>query len=60
MRSKIAAHRVWVVERLRELYATPFAVKDNSLELATAKFMRARLIDREIEARLPAVLKGMK
>jgi hypothetical protein len=55
--SEIAAHKVWVVERLREPYANPLTSKDNSLQLETARAMQAWLADREINARLPALFK---
>jgi hypothetical protein len=54
--SDIAAHKVWVVERLREPYAKPFASKDTSMELATARLLAAWLMEREIDARQPAML----
>lgn len=56
MLSEIAAHKVWVVERLRERYAVPFAAKDNSLQLGAARVLQAWLAEREIESRLPAIL----
>lgn len=54
--SDIAMHKVSVVERLREPYANPFASKDNSLQLATGKLMQAWLTERQIGARVPALL----
>jgi hypothetical protein len=53
---EIAAHKVWVVERLREACANPFAAKNNSLQLETARARQAWLAEREIKARLPALL----
>ena len=57
---EIAAHKVWVVERLREPYASPFASKDNSLQLETARAMQMWLAGREIDARLPAIIEKYK
>jgi hypothetical protein len=54
--SEIAMHKVAVVERLRERYANPLSSKDNSLQLATARFLQAWLEHREIAARIPALL----
>ena len=54
---EIAAHKAWVVERLREPYANAFASKDNGAELMLARQMQMWLADREIEARLPKLLK---
>ena len=53
---EIAAHKAWVVERLREPYANSFASKDNGAELMLARLMQMWLADREIEARLPKLL----
>lgn len=54
--SEIAAHKVWVVERLREPYANPFSSKDNALQLAIARLMEVWLAEREIGTRVPALL----
>lgn len=54
---EIAAHKAWVVDRLREPYANAFASKDNGAELMLAREMQMWLADREIEARLPKLLK---
>jgi hypothetical protein len=54
---EIAAHKAWVVERLREPYANAFASKDNGAELMLARIMQMWLAEREIEARLPNLLK---
>lgn len=54
--SEMAAHKVWVVDRLRESHANPFTAKDNSLQLETARAMEMWLAEREIRARLPALL----
>lgn len=55
--SEIAMHEVWVVERMRERYAVPFAEKDNSLQLGKAIFMQMWLAERAIKARLPEMLR---
>jgi hypothetical protein len=52
----VRAHRVYVIERLREPYQLAFAKKDNSLELGKARYMEGWLAEREIEKRLPKVL----
>ena len=56
----IHAEQIAAIERLREPYAVPFAKKNNSLALAKARHMAAWLADREITARLPAVLEKYK
>lgn len=53
--SEIAAHKVWVVERLREPYANSFASKDNSRELELARTVQMWLAEWEINARIPEV-----
>ena len=53
---EIHAHQVYVIERLREPYQVPFAKKDNSLELGTARFMEDWLAEWEIRKRLSNVL----
>jgi hypothetical protein len=53
---EIAAHKVWVVERLREPYANSLASKDNGGELELGRLMQMWLAEREIEARLPKLL----
>ena len=55
--SEIGAHKIWVVERLRECGAVRFSEKDNSLQLGKARFMAAWLADRAIHARLPEVIR---
>jgi hypothetical protein len=54
--SEIAAHKVWVVERLREPYANSFTSKDNSGQLERARVMQAWLAVWEINARVPKLL----
>jgi hypothetical protein len=53
---EIHAHQVHVIERLRAPYQVPFAKKDNSLELGTARFMEGWLAEWEIRKRLSKVL----
>jgi hypothetical protein len=53
---EVHAHQVHVIERLREPYQVPFAKKDNSLELGTARFMEAWLAEWEIRKRLSKLL----
>ena len=48
------------MERLRAPYANPFSSKDNSLQLAIARVMQSWLWDREVNARLPALLAKYK
>lgn len=54
--SEIAAHKMWVVERLREPYANSFASKDNSWELELARAFQMWLAKWEIRARVPKLL----
>jgi hypothetical protein len=56
----IRAQQVAVIERLREPYAVPFAKRDNSLQLATARFMEAWLADRKIASLVPGLLEKYK
>ena len=57
MLSEIAMHKVWVVGRLHERYAVPFAEKDNSLHLGEARIIQAWLVERAIQLQLPTVLR---
>jgi hypothetical protein len=54
---EVHAHQVYVIERLRAPYQVPFAKKDNSLELGSARFMEGWLAEWEIRQRLSNVLK---
>jgi hypothetical protein len=56
----IGAQQVAAVERLREPYAAPLTSQDNSLQLATGRFMQAWLAHREVMACLPQVLDKYK
>jgi hypothetical protein len=53
---EIHAHQVYVIERLGAPYEVPFAKKDNSLDLGTARFMEAWLAEWEIRKQLSRVL----
>ena len=53
----VNVQKIAVVERLREPTAIALAKGDNSMELATARFMRAWLAHRELETLIPQVLK---
>jgi hypothetical protein len=53
---EVHAHQVYVIERLRAPYQVPFAKKDNSLELGTARFMEGWLAEWEIRKQLSKVL----
>jgi hypothetical protein len=54
--SEIAAHKVWVVERLREPYANSFTSQDNSWQFELARVMQVWLAEWEINARVPKLL----
>jgi hypothetical protein len=56
----IRTEQVAAVERLREPYAVPFGKRDNSVQLGLARSMESWVADRELAARLPAVLKAHK
>jgi hypothetical protein len=53
---EVHAYQVHVIERLREPYQVPFAKKDNSLELGTARFMEGWLAEWEIRQQLSKLL----
>jgi hypothetical protein len=54
---EIETHKVWVVERLREPYVNCFADKDNSFDFERARAMQMWIAEREIEVRVPKLLK---
>ena len=56
----INAQKIAVVERLRDQTAIALAKGDNSLDLATGRFMQAWLAHREIEALVPKVREKYK
>lgn len=56
LRRAIKAQQVAVIERLRDRAAIAFAKGDNSFALGKARFLAAWLMNREIEARIPALL----
>jgi hypothetical protein len=58
--SSYSTIRLAAIERLREPYVVPFSRKDNSLKLARGRFLSAWLAERELEARLPEILKKYK
>ena len=53
----VRAQQVAAIERLREPYVAPYSRRDNSLKLAKGRFFSAWLAEREINERLPEVLK---
>jgi hypothetical protein len=53
----INGHKITLVERLREQTAIALSKGDNSLTVATARFMQAWLAHREIQAVVPKVRK---
>jgi hypothetical protein len=53
----INGHKIALVDRLREQTAIALSKGDNSLDLATARFMQAWLAHREIQALVPKVRK---
>jgi hypothetical protein len=56
----VRAQQVAAIERLREPYIVPFSRKDNSLKLAKGRVFSAWLAERELNARLPELLKKYK
>ena len=56
----IRAQQAAVIERLREPHAVPFAKRDNSLHLTTARFMEAWLADKKIASLIPDMLEKYK
>ena len=56
----INVQKIAAVERLRDPTAITLAKRDNSMKLATARFLQAWLTNREIEALVPKVLEKYK
>jgi hypothetical protein len=56
----INGHKITLVERLREQTAIALSKGDNSLTVATARFMQAWLAHREIRALVPKVRKSIE